>query len=62
MNAGDSLLICTDGVHDTLSAEQLQALFTPPLPPLQQTQIWRDVVLSAVVQDSLSLVVQYDDC
>ena len=57
MNAGDSLLICTDGVRDTLPPEQLQFLFNPVLSPQAQTQVLRDAVLKAGAPDNLSLVV-----
>jgi serine/threonine protein phosphatase PrpC len=61
MAVGDTLLLCTDGVHDTLSDAQLQSLFNPNLSPKEQAQVWRDAVLDAGAPDNLSLiVVRYD--
>ncbi len=61
MAAGDTLLLCTDGVHDTLTDAQLQSLFDASLSPIEQAQVWRDAVLDAGAPDNLSLiVVRYD--
>lgn len=61
MAVGDTLLLCTDGVHDTLSHEQLQCLFNASLSPQEQAQIWRDAVLKAGAPDNFSLIVlRYD--
>jgi len=61
MAAGDTLLLCTDGVHDTLSQAQLQSLFSASLSPKEQAQVLRDAVLAAGAPDNLSLiVVRYD--
>ena len=61
MAVGDTLLLCTDGVHDTLSDAQLQSLFNPILSPKEQVQVWRDAVLDAGAPDNFSLiVVRYD--
>jgi len=61
MAVGDTLLLCTDGVHDTLSDAQLQSLFNASLSPKEQALVWRDAVLHAGAPDNLSLiVVRYD--
>lgn len=61
MAVGDTLLLCTDGVHDTLSHAQLQSLFNASLSPKEQAQVWRDAVLDAGAPDNLSLIVlRYD--
>lgn len=61
MAVGDTLLLCTDGVHDTLSDAQLQSLFSASLSPKEQAQVWRDAVLEAGAPDNLSLIVlRYD--
>jgi len=61
MAAGDTLLLCTDGVHDTLSEAQLQSLYSASLSPKEQAQVWRDAVLAAGAPDNLSLIVlRYD--
>ena len=53
---GDSLLLCTDGVHDTLSDEVLKRLTNRSLAPLAQVQAWRKAVLAAGAPDNLSMV------
>jgi len=61
MAAGDTLLLCTDGVHDTLSDAQLQSLFNTSLSPKEQAQAWRTAVLDAGAPDNFSLIVlRYD--
>jgi PPM family protein phosphatase len=61
MAAGDTLLLCTDGVHDTLSDAQLQSQFSASLSPKEQAQVWRNAVLDAGAPDNFSLIVlRYD--
>ncbi len=57
MAAGDTLLLCTDGVHDTLPQAQLQSLFSASLSPKEQAQVWREAVLEAGAPDNFSLIV-----
>jgi hypothetical protein len=45
--AGDALLLCTDGVHDTLDSASLQQLIVPGTSALAQAQILRKAVLRA---------------
>ena len=52
---GDALLLCTDGVHDTLGAH-LQTLHNPQLAPLAQVQAWRRAVLQRGAPDNFSMV------
>lgn len=52
---GDALLLCTDGVHDTLG-EQLAALFDHGANALAQVQRWREAILALGAPDNFSLV------
>ena len=52
---GDALLLCTDGVHDTLGAH-LQTLHNPQFAPLEQVQAWRRAVLQRGAPDNFSMV------
>lgn len=51
----DALLVCTDGVHDTLGTH-LQALHHPQLAPLAQVRAWRRAVLQRGAPDNFSMV------
>lgn len=53
---GDALLLCTDGVHDTLGDTKLQDLADSRLSPQEQVEVWRNAVLAAGAPDNLSLV------
>ena len=52
---GDALLLCTDGVHDTLGAH-LQTLHNPQFAPLEQVQAWRHAVLQRGAPDNFFMV------
>jgi serine/threonine protein phosphatase PrpC len=52
---GDTLLICTDGVHDTLG-NKLASLFDPQRSLPEQVTRWRKAVLNAGAPDNLSLI------
>lgn len=52
---GDMLLLCTDGVHDTLG-EELMALFDRNAGALAQVRRWRQAILDAGAPDNFSLV------
>lgn len=54
--AGDSLLLCSDGLHDTLADAEIQRLFSPHNTPLQQVEVWREAVLAAGAPDNFSMV------
>lgn len=56
LQPGDALLLCTDGVHDTLDARTLQGLHQPALSPLEQAQAWHQAVLAAEAPDNFSMV------
>ena len=53
---GDALMLCTDGVHDTLGSASLQQLIVPGTSALAQAQILRKAVLRAGAPDNFSLV------
>ena len=52
---GDTLLICTDGVHDTLG-NRLASLFDAQRSLPEQVTRWRKAVLKAGAPDNLSLI------
>ncbi len=56
LQPGDSLLLCTDGVHDTLPEAIFHPLFDSALTPLAQVDRWRQAVLDAGAPDNLSLL------
>jgi serine/threonine protein phosphatase PrpC len=53
---GDAILVCTDGVHDTLGEAKLKELTTHPIQPLAQVNIWRKAVLMEGAPDNFSMV------
>lgn len=53
---GDTLLVCTDGVHDTLPEAIFRQLFDSALTPAAQVERWRQAVLDAGAPDNLSLL------
>ena len=53
---GDALLVCTDGVHDTLDSASLQKMVVRGTPALEQAQILRKAVLMAGAPDNFSLI------
>lgn len=53
---GDSLLLCSDGLHDVLGDEKLRDLFDASLAPLEQVKIWRKAVMQAGAPDNLSII------
>ena len=54
--AGDSLLLCSDGLHDTLGDARLQKLYSPTLCPSDQVAVWRKAVLTAGAPDNFSII------
>lgn len=54
---GDTLLLCTDGVHDALGEAPLQHLFDLHRTPQAQVEIWRNAVMSAGAPDNFSMIV-----
>lgn len=55
-HVGDSLLLCSDGVHEPLAA-QLNELLVAELSPLQRAEQLRAAVLGAGALDNFSLIV-----
>ena len=53
---GDRLLLCSDGVHDTLGDARLMNLADPGFTVLQQVEIWRKAVLLAGAPDNFSML------
>lgn len=53
---GDSLLLCSDGLHGVIRDPQLQALYDPERSVKQQVDIWRRAVISEGAPDNLSIV------
>lgn len=56
LNPGDSLLLCSDGVHDTLGEARLKSLFDQAHHPQQQVEIWRKAILRAGAPDNFSII------
>ena len=54
--AGDTFLLCTDGLHDTLGEAQLAALYRPDRPLQEQAAAYLDAVLRAGAPDNASLI------
>lgn len=53
---GDSLLVCTDGVHDVLGDANLQSLYRNCVKLSSQIDIWRKAILSAGAPDNFSII------
>ena len=53
---GESLLLCTDGVHDVLGDAKLQRLMNPQLDAQAQVTILRKAILAAGAPDNFSMV------
>jgi serine/threonine protein phosphatase PrpC len=53
---GDTLLICTDGLHDTLGKQALEVLYHAERPLEEQAAIYLDAVLDAGAPDNVSLI------
>lgn len=53
---GDCLLLCSDGLHDTLGDAQIQALFSTEHTTAQQVEVWRNAVLLAGAPDNFSII------
>ncbi|MFB1489102.1 MULTISPECIES: PP2C family serine/threonine-protein phosphatase [unclassified Thiocapsa] len=52
----DTVLICTDGLHDTLGQDALEALFRTERPLEAQAAVFLDAVLAAGAPDNVSLI------
>ena len=53
---GDTLLLCSDGVHQTLGQKVLEQLFDPRHSTQIQVDIFRTAVLKAGAPDNFSLI------
>lgn len=56
LQPGESLLLCTDGVHDVLGDPQLMRLMDPPMDAQAQVTLLRRAVLAAGAPDNFSMV------
>lgn len=56
LGPGDTLLLSSDGVHDTLGDQHLRALYDPELHVGAQVEIFREAVLRAGAPDNFSLI------
>ena len=54
--AGDSLLLCSDGLHDTLGDTVLRQLYSPENSPQEQVAVWRKAVLQNGAPDNFSII------
>jgi PPM family protein phosphatase len=54
---GDTLVLCSDGIHDEIGEEVLWSLFDPQLDAAAQTTVWRNAVWRHGAKDNLSLIV-----
>lgn len=53
---GYTLLLCTDGQHDTLGEDQLAALYRPDRPLQEKATSYREAVLCAGAPDNVPLI------
>ena len=53
---GNSLLLCSDGLHDTLGDAVLRQLYNPENSPQKQVAVWRKSVLKAGAPDNFSII------
>jgi serine/threonine protein phosphatase PrpC len=54
--SGDTILMCTDGLHDTLGQQVLETLFRAERPLKSQAAVFLDAVLKAGAPDNVSLI------
>jgi len=57
LEPGDTLVLCSDGIHDEIGEKMLWELFDPSLDVAAQAKIWRDAVWRHGARDNLSLVI-----
>jgi serine/threonine protein phosphatase PrpC len=53
---GDTVLVCTDGLHDTLGQQALEAFYRAEHPLVEQVAVFLDAVLDAGAPDNVSLI------
>lgn len=56
LSPNDSILLCSDGVHDVLGSESLRRLYSQSLGTHSQVEIWRNAVLKAGATDNFSMI------
>jgi len=56
LNRGAYLLLCSDGVHDTLGETRLKALFDRANEAQRQVEVWRNAILQAGAPDNFSII------
>ena len=56
LEPGDTLVLCSDGIHDQIGEAMLWALFDPALDVAAQAKVWRDAVWRDGAKDNLSLI------
>ncbi|KAB2933763.1 MAG: SpoIIE family protein phosphatase [Candidatus Contendobacter sp.] len=56
LEPGDTLVLCSDGIHDEIGEAMMWELFDPLLDVAAQTKVWRDAVWRHGAGDNLSLV------
>ncbi len=57
LQVGDTLVLCSDGIHEQIGEEKMWALFDPMLDVTAQTKVWRDAVWASGAKDNYSLIV-----
>ncbi len=53
---GDTLMLCTDGIHDILGENRMQTLYQSSLSPMEQVTCYRETVLASGAPDNFSLI------
>ena len=56
LEPGDTLVLCSDGIHDEIGEETLWNLFDPALDVAAQAKVWWDAVWRKGAKDNLSLI------
>lgn len=56
IHTGETLLLCTDGVHDCLGNTAMQSLFDANAPLKTQLNLYREAIFAAGAPDNFSLI------
>jgi serine/threonine protein phosphatase PrpC len=56
LDQGDTLLLCSDGVHDVLHERDLKQLYNPQCSTVDQAEIWRRALMAAGAPDNFSII------
>jgi serine/threonine protein phosphatase PrpC len=54
---GDTLVLCSDGVHDVLGEKAIWGMFDSGLDVAEQVRVWRDAVWKCGAWDNFSVVI-----